>query len=296
MPPAEPTELLHLLRSAERRRAEPRTLRVARHPVRRLLPWFAEHRGLTILEEVDTFFGARMLVPIPDPVAVSIYRYGAYDASTTAFLLHLLKPGDHVADVGAHVGYFTVLASLLTGSDGRVVAFEPNEFALALLRRNVRDLGNVAVVGGAVGTSVGRTELRVPSFADSAFATLSASERTGSADGGAWLKQPVERTTLDVYAAETGLSPTLVKLDVENEEESALDGMREIVARNRPAIILELGDIGVATGRSRRLLERLLADGYEALEISPELTLREHRLQEHYGYVNVLLVPAGNLS
>jgi len=287
--------LLALLRSAERRRSEPRSLRVARHPIRRLVPWFAERRRLTLLREVDTFFGVRMFVPLPDPVAVSLYRYGAYDASTTAFLLHVLKPGDHVADVGAHVGYFTMLASLLTGSDGRVAAFEPNEFALALLRRNVRDLANVAVVGNAVGTSVGRGELRVPSFAESAFATLSASDRTGSAVGGAWLKQPVGRTSLDAYAAETGLTPTLVKLDVENEEESALDGMREVVARNRPAIILELGDIGVAPGRSRRLLERLFADGYEALEISPELTLREHRPQEHYGYVNLLLVSAGNL-
>jgi FkbM family methyltransferase len=236
-----------------------------------------------------------MLVPLPDPVAVSLYRYGAYDASTTAFLVHLVRPGDHVADVGAHVGYFTLLASVLTGAEGRVASFEPNEFSRALLRRNTRDFANVDVVGKAVGASIGRAELRVPTFGNSAYATLATGDRSGSSDE-SWLAQPVERTSLDAYAAETGLSPAVVKLDVENEEESALDGMREIVARFRPAIILELGDIGVAPGRSRRLLERLLADGYEALEISPELTLRGHRLQEHYGYFNVLLVPAGNLS
>jgi FkbM family methyltransferase len=260
------------------------------------LPWFAEHRGLTVLEEVDTFFGARMLVPIPDPVAVSIYRYGSYDSRTTAFLLHLLKPGDHVADVGAHVGYFTVLASLLTGNEGKVAAFEPNEFALALLRRNAGDLANVAVVGKAVGASAGHAELRVPAFAYSAFATLAADDRTGSGSDATWGTQPVERTSLDAYAAETGFSPALVKLDVENEEESVLDGMQEVVARSRPAIILELGDIGVAPGRSRRLVERVLAAGYQALETSPDLTLREHALRDDYGYGNVLLVPAGAAS
>lgn len=295
MLPDEHSELLSLLRSAERRRGEPRALRIARHPVRRVGPWLAERERLTALQEVETFFGARMLVPIPDPVAVSLYRYGAYDASTTAFLLHLVKPGDHVADVGAHVGYFTVLASLLTGSEGRVAAFEPNEFSRALLRRNTRDSANVDVVGKAVGASTGHAELRVPSFANSAFATLADDDRTESTVGEAWLVQPVERTTLDAYAAETGLAPSLVKLDVENEEESVLDGMEEILGRDRPAIALELGDIGVARGRSRALLERLLIHGYEAFETSPDLTLREHVLQEHYGYANVLLVRAGQL-
>jgi FkbM family methyltransferase len=290
------TQLSGLLRSAERRRAEPRILRIARHPVRRLVPWLAERQGLTVLEEVDTFFGVRMLVPIPDPVAVSLYRYGAYDASTTAFLLHHLKPGDHVADVGAHVGYFTLLASVLTGSEGKVVAFEPNEFSRALLRRNTHDFANVVVVGKAVGAATGCAELRAPTFANSAFATLAAGDRTGSGENGAWVEQPVERTSLDAYAAETGFSPSLVKIDVENEEESVLDGMQEVVARNRPAIILELGDIGVAPGRSRRLVERVLADGYQALEISSELTLREHPLRERYGYANVLFVPMESLS
>jgi FkbM family methyltransferase len=250
---------------------------------------------VTLLRDVDTFFGLRILVPIPDPVAVSLYRYGAYDASTTAFLLHLVKPGDDVVDVGAHVGYFTLLASHLTGNGGKVAAFEPNEFTRALLRRNVRDLVNVAVVGEAVGASIGSAELRVPSLADSAFATLAAGDRTGSA-AAEWLAQPVARTSLDTYVAESGLSPALIKLDVENEEESVLDGMQGILARNRPAIILELGDIGVAPGRSRRLLERVLAADYGALEVSPDLSLREHGLLEDYGYFNVLLVPAEQLG
>jgi FkbM family methyltransferase len=208
------------------------------------------------LREVDTFFGARMLVPIPDPVAVSLYRYGAYDASTTAFLLHLVKPGDHVADVGAHVGYFTVLAGRLAGSDGRVAAFEPNEFSRAILRWNTRSLPNVDVVGKAAGASAGRAELRVPTFGNSAYATLATDDRTGSTEVEAWVSQPVERTSLDAYAAETGLCPTLVKLDVENEEESALDGMREIVARGIDRrSSLSSGTSEVAPGRSRRLLE-----------------------------------------
>lgn len=295
MVPAEPTELLSLLRSAERRRAEPRLVRIARHPLRRVRPWLAERQRVTALQEVNTFFGARMLVPIPDPVAVSLYRYGAYDVSTTAFLLQLVKPGDHVADVGAHVGYFTVLASLLAGRDGRVAAFEPNEFSRAVLRRNTCDLPNVDVVGKAVGASAGSAELRVPTFGNSAYATLAADDRAGSEERGAWLTQPVEQTSLDAYAAETGLAPRVIKLDVENEEESVLNGMQGIMARSRPAVILELGDIGVADGRSRMLLERMLAEGYEPLEISPELTLRKHRLQKQYGYVNVLLAPEGRL-
>src|SRR5579862_723419 len=153
--------LLEQLRGAERLRGEPRSLRVARHPGRRLLPLALARRNDVLLRRVRTFYGAELLVALPDPVALSLYRYGSYDSATSAFLLHAVREGDCVLDAGAHVGYFTLLASRLAGAKGRVAAFEPNEFTRGLLRRNAVGSANIEVVGRAVGAGAASTTFRV---------------------------------------------------------------------------------------------------------------------------------------
>jgi FkbM family methyltransferase len=178
------------------------------------------------------------------------------------------------------------------GPQGRVAAFEPNEFTRGLLRRNAVGRPNIDVVGRAVGAGAASTTFRVPEFADIAFATLAGEDRLdGNADQ-SWVSQPVEEMSLDAYVAESGLTPTVIKLDVENNEGAALDGMEEILARQRPILILELGDIGTESGRSRGLLDRILALAYRAFEAAPDLTLQAHTPASSYGYMNLMFVPA----
>ncbi len=166
-----------------------------------------------------------MLVPIPDPVAVSIYRYGAYDVEDHGVLAASSEArGSRGRCRGARRLLHCRWQAFSPGATGEVAAFEPERVRSSLAPAKSGVLANVAVVGKAVGASAGHAELRVPAFADSAFATVAADDGPDPFD--AVGPSPCERTSLDAYAAETGFSPALVKLDVENEEESVLDGMR----------------------------------------------------------------------
>jgi FkbM family methyltransferase len=134
-----------------------------------------------------------------------------------------LRPGDVFVDLGAYVGPFTLLASRLVGPEGRVVAFEPDPATRDLLERNVQANGadNVTVVPYAVGDSAGT--VRFLASGDSAG-------RIGP-DGDLEVRQ----VTLDEFCAETGVRPTVMKVDIEGGEAAALRdsavarGVRELV-------------------------------------------------------------------
>lgn len=74
-----------------------------------------------------------------------------YEPDEASVLLRVLKPGDVVADVGANIGFFSVLAGLLVGDSGHVIAFEPESECRAKLAANVErnDLRNVVIKDGA---------------------------------------------------------------------------------------------------------------------------------------------------
>ncbi len=97
-------------------------------------------------------FGLRMELD-PDDGAISPHlREGEWEPVETALLLVRLREGDTFVDVGAHMGYFTLLASKLVGPEGRVFAFEPNPKVFGYLERNValNGLANVIAQKKAV--------------------------------------------------------------------------------------------------------------------------------------------------
>ncbi len=67
----------------------------------------------------------------------SSFFFGTYEPAQTALFCKVVKPGDVVYDVGAHFGYYTLLASKLVGTEGRVLAFEPSPPNLARLYRHI---------------------------------------------------------------------------------------------------------------------------------------------------------------
>lgn len=81
--------------------------------------WWLEHEV-----EAPTEYGARLRVDATDVVGRYIYWFGVWEPNLTAWLQRTLVPGDVFVDVGANIGYFSVLASRLVGPAGAVVAIE----------------------------------------------------------------------------------------------------------------------------------------------------------------------------
>jgi FkbM family methyltransferase len=88
-----------------------------------------------------TFFGAKMKCNVRDFIQRRIYFFQIYEPNLTYLFINALRPGDVVVDVGANIGYFSMLASKLVGPSGKVIAVEAAPETYALLRRNLDDNG-----------------------------------------------------------------------------------------------------------------------------------------------------------
>ena len=100
--------------------------------VQRLLP-----RGRDVPMQARTRFGARMHVRFPDTIQSYVYFFGVWEPGITAYITQALKPGDVVIDIGANVGYDTLLASHLVGPTGHVHAIEASPHVHHLLTENL---------------------------------------------------------------------------------------------------------------------------------------------------------------
>jgi FkbM family methyltransferase len=169
--------------------------------------------------------GLRLLI---DPQREKYYWTGAYERGVQETFEVLLRPGDVVWDVGAHIGFFALLAARQVGEDGVVHAFEPSPTNRDRLEETLR-LNNETKVR-IHPFAVGRERGLRPLYGDNSAASLS--PRDGSAIA-------VECRTLDDLLAELG-APDLVKLDVEEAELDCLRGGRELLARVRPLLLVEL--------------------------------------------------------
>jgi FkbM family methyltransferase len=159
----------------------------------------------------------------------------------------LIRPGDTVLDIGANVGFYTVLAGRWVGEVGRVVAFEPDPVNLGLLRRNIVENGlrNVELRAAAAGA---RTE-------HARFSLDRATGATGRVGGGLTQGEstvgtgrveivPIECLAVDDVVAELGLRPHVIKLDIEGYECEAIRGASRTLSAARPAVVSELNGPG----------------------------------------------------
>ena len=98
------------------------------------------------------------LDPSDTGVTPLLFYRGMMDPLETQLVQELVRSGDTVIDIGANVGYYTLLFSELVGETGRVIAFEPDPNNFALLERNVLGNGcrNVTLVPKAVAATTGR--------------------------------------------------------------------------------------------------------------------------------------------
>lgn len=156
--------------------------------------------------------------------------WSTYEPAQTRLFEKLICPGDAIFDVGAHVGYYTLLSSRLVGTEGRVYSFEPNPENARYLRRHcaVNRCGNVSITEAAASDRGGTARFR--------FGTGSGTGRL--AEEGEEGVVSVASLRLDDFAAERALAPSAIKIDVEGAEASVLRGALRILEEARPVIFL----------------------------------------------------------
>jgi FkbM family methyltransferase len=189
-----------------------------------------------------TLFGSEMRVDAEDIVGRYIYYFGVWEPILTSWVRQRLAPGDTFVDVGANVGYYSLLASQLVGDSGKVVAVEAAPQTFSVLRENVlrNRADNVRTVNMAAWDS--ETSLQI-------FSKAGNTPGTSTLMPG-WAKQwnlephcEVPAAPLsEILTSEELKSARLIKIDVEGAEWRAVVGLVPFLAACRPdlEIVMEI--------------------------------------------------------
>jgi len=208
---------------------------------------------------------ARLLVPVNSDFGCFFFENKRYEAATTDAVARLLSPGDVFVDVGANIGYFTVMAAARVGSQGRVYAFEPNPLPRRLLEISIAKNGlesRVTLRTCALSDTDGEdVEFFVGSdLSNSTISSLAPWE--GHLQSGTLSREQsirVPSRTFDSVADELAVAHIdVVKIDVEGAEMLVLNGMRRSLERCRPRHVV------CETGLHSDIAALLIDSGYRA--------------------------------
>ncbi|HEV8656054.1 MAG TPA: FkbM family methyltransferase [Candidatus Limnocylindria bacterium] len=196
----------------------------------------------------------------------------AYEPNVTAVFRGRLRPGMHVLDIGANIGWYTMLAASLVRSSGSVTAIEPNPESAKLLEasRRVNSFDNVMVLQVAAGRELGLLVLH---------GSYSEAMTSAAPDDAAAL---TNSTTVPSFKVDDLVPRTknidLVKIDVQGAEYNALLGASELIRRCHPTIVSEFSPTmmpGMSGVDGRQYLRFLLDFGYKIAVIESEGALRD---------------------
>lgn len=173
----------------------------------------------------ETIFGGKFSGNTSDLIQRFIYYFGVWEPSLTHWLSKRLKPGDTFIDVGANIGYFSLLASSLVGEGGKVLSIEASPSIFGRLKDNLERNGarNVRALNVAVSNRGGKLSIyRAPmgNIGETSIFQGDGKEFECEVDA-----MPLE----NILAHEERKNLGVVKIDVEGAEYLVLDGMRNLI-------------------------------------------------------------------
>jgi len=202
------------------------------YPIRKLALLLARRWPFPI--EATLYDGSRMWVDLRSAVGRAIIVKGEFDQAVWRAIEPHLNTGSVFLDVGANVGYYSLLASSYVGKAGQVHAFEIDPRPLRCLRKNaaVCTNRNVTVHERAVSDIIGIGAL---------LAKPDCGHSSVQQEGHG---MKVQMVTLDHWMDEPGAPDHIdvIKLDIEGGELAALEGARNLIGRLRPFIVCEALD------------------------------------------------------
>lgn len=215
----------------------------------------------TVLTEVE---GRKMYANPGDigasrsTTSLSLILSGTYKKLLTDFFKKEIKPGMTVVDLGAHIGYFTLLAAELVGKNGKVFAFEaaPDNYTLLIKNIAINGYQNVFPVQKAVSNRTGSMTLVLFDY-DSCIHYV-----CDSYDGKD-KSVTVETITLDEFLKDAAVD--FIKMNIEGSEMAALQGMPNLLERNKNIkIVTEFapGYIRRNGSTPKEFLDMLIGNGF----------------------------------
>jgi FkbM family methyltransferase len=258
-----------------------------------------EEAARPVLVELEDF---RMFVRRNDfYIGAHIARDRFFEDHIGNELRRLLNPGDVFIDIGANIGYFTLLGASLVGSHGRVFAFEPLTDNCALMKKSVTEnsFENVDINPVAIAESRQTFQLDVSGFSSNARVI----DFTSEAVPGSGPKRLVEVFTLDEMMT-TAERIDVIKMDIEGAEPRAWQGMQQTVTQHQPILIFEFSPnlikvtshvdpadfLGMVLKKDYDLFIIKAEGGLTDRALNPEQIIQRHT-QTGLSHVDILAMP-----
>lgn len=215
-----------------------------------------------------------------------------HEKSTTALFKKVVKNGDIVVDLGANIGYFTLLAAKIVGKKGKVYSFEPEPRNYYYLRKNIElnHYDNVLVINKAVSDKKGKVELYICPY-DSGHHTINQYKgiEEYKPDFVDKKKDAIEVETIvldDFFNQEIKQPIDVIKMDVEGAEMLALSGMNSLIRESEnlkmfveffPLLIREMGN------SPEEFIRKLLEDyHFSIFVIEHDYSMANYALDKEY--------------
>ncbi len=176
----------------------------------------------------------KIFVDLSERIQSYMYFIGEYERHETRKFISSISPGDVILDVGANIGYYSMIASKRVGKNGHVFAFEAYPIVYELLCQNccLSKVDNITPLCIAIADQEGILSFKIPRNPKE--------QGSGSLvkDGSGNIK--VEAITLDKFIQEKDISRLdFIKMDIEGAELKAFLGMKETICRYQPQIMFE---------------------------------------------------------
>ncbi len=210
---------------------------------RRVLPGWLDDPRVVELSSIGFPPGQpplRIEVTPREMINRAIFLYGSFEISETRLVQAFLRPGMTFVDVGAHIGYYTLIGARLVGGTGHVHSFEPGSAMRAHLEANVarNSLDNVEIHVQALARQTGE----VGFYPSTLTSNQGISSIIASGDEAAPLMVP--SLSLDDFAARLGRRIDFMKMDIEGAELQVIEGGQRLLAgAEAPPMIFEAHDL-----------------------------------------------------
>ena len=254
-----------------------------RHPLKALDFALAKYLGSQREVKADLARGDQLSVVLPDVVSRLLYRYGKYETDMTSFLISELTQGHCFVDIGAHIGYFSLLASRLVGSSGKILAFEPTPRTRHVLRQNLQNQNNCDIMSCAAWAETSELTFKDYGWRYSAYNGFS-DQRLGEVAAKDYL---VRAHCADDIIEHGNLSPDFIKIDVEAAELFVLKGLKRTLQRHSPIVTAEVGDYTPGAPKSSETVIFMESFGYEPFEFV-DGRLQKHNRKDRYKFDNLI--------
>lgn len=209
--------------------------------------------------------GHKMFLDSKDSIELSIW--GVYEPFETELFKKEIKSGDVVLDIGANIGYYTLIATKLVGEHGKVFAFEPDPTNFALLEKNVKLNGykNVILVQKAVSNKTDKLRLYLCEDNKGDYRIYDSRDGRQSIE--------IESIRLDDYFKNDDGKIDFIKMDIQGSEGWAIQGMRLLLQRNKNVkIIMEFWPAGLRKCgiEPEKLLKSLIEYGFNLYHVNEQ--------------------------